>query len=314
MIASQNKLAIILVNWNTCDYLEKCLVSLYRYYDNPETEIWVIDNASIDGSVDKVQQKFPQVQVIGNSENVGFARACNQGIQASSSEYILLLNSDCELVSNCIDPILAGMGSNAQIGIAGAILLYPNGKVQMVGGELLTLKKVFFEQLFLRSASVFAEKMEDVQKRYGSTPFISVDFVSGACMFIRRTVLNQVGPLREDFFMYGEDLEFCVRARKNNFAAVVFTHESVIHHKCQSTNKNLEQALRHGLVNNTLLIAEFGGTGAAILALIFYFIGGLFRLLLSFFRPKVSSRAWFNLLLNYHRIVFAVVKKLKISL
>lgn len=310
MVASQNELAIILVSWNTWDYLETCLASLYRFYDNPETEVWVIDNASRDSSVDMVRKKFAQVRLICNQKNIGFAAACNQGIKASSSKYIFLLNSDCELNNNCIDPILTGMEKNRHIGVAGAVLLYPNGKVQKAGGERISLKKIFHEQILFRSSRIRACTIGDLHEQYGASDYFATDYVSGACMFIRRTMLNTIGPLREDFFMYGEDLEFCERARKNNFATVVFTHQTIIHHKCQSTNKNLEQALRHGLVNNTLLVAGFEGTGAAILALILYYIGGLFRFILSFFRPKVSSRAWLNLLLNYHRIVFAVVKKL----
>ncbi len=310
MVASQNRLAIILVSWNTWDYLEKCLASLYRYYDKPETEVWVIDNGSRDGSVDMVRKKFAQVHLICNHKNIGFAAACNQGIKASSSKYILLLNSDCELNTNCIDPILMGMEKDRHIGVAGAVLLYPNGKVQKAGGERISLKKIFHEQILFRSSILRAGTIADLQEQYGLSDYFATDYISGACMFIQRAMLNKIGLLREDFFMYGEDLEFCERARKNNFATVVFTHQTIIHHKCQSTNKNLEQALRHGLVNNTLLIAEFEGPGAAILSLIFYYIGGLFRLILSFFRSKISSRAWLKLLLNYHQIVLAVVKKL----
>jgi GT2 family glycosyltransferase len=310
MLRTPEKLAIILVSWNTRDYLEKCLISLYHFHDNPLAGVWVIDNASSDDSVEMVRIKFPQVRLLCNAENVGFARACNQGIRASDAEYILLLNSDCELTEDFINPILSGMEREKKIGVAGAVLLHANGRGQKAGGDLLSLKKVFKEQLFFRSAALFADDVAELAVRYGEAPYFNADFVSGACLFTRRSVLDQIGLLREDFFMYGEDLEFCLRAQRRGYATVIFTNTFVVHHKCQSTNKNLEQALRHGLVNNVLIIAELEGKWAAGMALLLYFIGGWLRFILAFFRPGISASAWFKLLFYYHRVVRAVLEKL----
>lgn len=310
MPRKNSKLAVILVSWNTCDYLEKCLASLYGHYHNPECEVWVVDNHSSDDSVAMVRKKFPQVRLILNEENVGFARACNQAMVSAQSEYFLLLNSDCELLDNFIDPVLKVMAQEERIGVAGAVLLHANGKIQQAGGRMLTWKRIFWEQLFFRSAAVFAETREELHRRCVDAPFFNVEFVSGACLFTKRAVLDKIGLLREDFFMYGEDLEFSVRAQKNGFATVVVRDAFVVHHKCKSTNKNLQQALQHGLINNTLLVAELQGRTAAILTLMSYYIGGWLRFVLAFFRPGISALAWFKLLISYHRVAGAVLKKL----
>ncbi len=310
MTEANSRLAVILVGWNTRAYLEKCLDSLYRHYHNPDSEVWVVDNHSSDDSVAMVCAKFPQVHLLVNKENVGFARACNQAIVNAHAEYFLLLNSDCELQDNFIDPVLQVMAREEGVGVAGAVLLHANGRIQHSGGRLLTSKRIFFEQLFFRSAPVFAETREEFEKRNNAKAFINVEFVSGACLFIKRSVINKIGLLREDFFMYGEDVEFSLRAQKNGYATVVVTNAFVVHHKCKSTNKNLLQALRHGLINNTLIVAELQGTGAAMLILLWYFIGGWLRFFLALFRPGVSARDWFKLLMSYHKIVRAVVKKI----
>ena len=306
---SNDRLAVIIVSWNTCDYLEKCLTSLYRNSENPQTEVWVVDNHSDDGSVDMVRAKFPQVHLLVNRENVGFSRACNQGIEASAAEYILLLNSDCELLGNFIDPILAVMREDQTIGVAGTILLHSNGKVQKAGGTLLSLRQIFSEQILFRSAALFADSIEEVGKRHGSTGYFTVDFVSGACLFTRRSLIAEIGPLREDFFMYGEDVEFCLRAQRKGYLIVVFGNQFVVHHKSKSSEKNLEKALRHSLINNAIIRVEREGKAAALLSLLYYYIGGWLRFILAFFRRGVNPWAWFKLLLSYHRVVGAVLKK-----
>lgn len=310
MAADQHRLAVVLVSWNARDYLEKCLSSWYRYAGDFDAHLCVVDNHSADGSVEMVKRCFPQVQLFCNTENAGFARACNQGIQCSSSEYILLLNSDCELIDRCIDPLLQGMEQDPQIGVAGPILLHPNGAVQRAGGERVSLLRLFQQQILFRSTSRGLRSMEEVRRRHGAAGYFAAGFVSGACMMIRRSMLPRTGLLREDFFMYAEDVEFCSRAQKNGFKTVVFSNAWIVHHKGQSAVKNLEPALRASVINHVRLIAEQQGRVVAIPALIIYFFGSLFRLLLSCLRLDARCRAWFELVVHYHRIIKTVAEKI----
>ncbi|HPI74774.1 MAG TPA: glycosyltransferase family 2 protein [bacterium] len=309
MAADHHRLAVVLVSWNARDYLEKCLTSWYQYAGDLAAHVFVVDNDSVDGSVAMVKRCFPQVHILSNSENVGFARACNQGIQSSSSEYILLLNSDCELTDRCITPLLQGMDQNPQIGVAGPILLHSNGAVQRAGGERVSLSRLFKEQLLFRSASCGIRSIEEIRRRHGAAYF-DTGFVSGACMMIRRSMLSRTGLLREDFFMYGEDVEFCSRAKKNGFKTVIFSNAWIVHHKGQSAVKNLEPALRASVTNHVRLIAEQQGRAAAIPALVIYFFGSFMRLLLSCLRLDTRCRAWFHLLVHYHRIIKTVAEKI----
>jgi len=313
MSSTDNRVAIILVSWNTREYLELCLTSLFRHYAIPGGEVVVIDNGSRDGSIEMVEKLFPQVQLVCNQDNVGFARACNQGIRATSSPYVLLLNSDCELLNDCITPLVDILCKHPNIGVSGSVLLHANGKVQKAGGDMLTLNKVFREQLFFRSAAIFAQEVSDLDRMYGSARYFQADFVSGAALCTSRAVLQRIGLLREDFFMYGEDLEFCLRAQRLGFETVIVKESRVVHHKCQSTNKNLEQALHHGIVNNCVLLGQLEGRRAAQRALVYYFIGGCFRMVLAFFRAGIRVSSWLHVLRHYRSIVQAVQNKLQPS-
>jgi GT2 family glycosyltransferase len=310
MSDARDRVAIIIVSWNTVDYLELCLTSLYRHYNHPTSEVIVVDNDSHDGSVEMVQKKFPQVRLICNQDNVGFAKACNQGILASSAPYVLLLNSDCELRDDCITPLVDVLRTHPHIGVSGSVLLHANGKIQKAGGDMLTLNKVFREQLLFRSAALFAQEIDDLDRQYGAVEYFDADFVSGAALCVSREVLQRIGLLREDFFMYGEDLEFCLRAQRLGFATVIVRKSLVVHHKCQSTNKNLQQALRHGIINNSVILGQLQGRAAAQRALIYYFIGGCFRMVLAAFRKGIRVTSWLQVLVQYPAIVRSVQSKL----
>jgi GT2 family glycosyltransferase len=310
---AKDQVAIIIVSWNTREYLELCLTSLFRHHQNPGSEVIVIDNASGDGSVEMVQKQFPQVRLMCNQDNVGFAKACNQGILASSAPYVLLLNSDCELKDDCITPLVKILATHPHIGVSGSILLHANGKVQKAGGDMLTLKKIFREQLLFRSAAIFAQDVGDLDQLYGANSFFKADFISGAALCTSRDVLQRIGLLREDFFMYGEDLEFCLRAQRMGFATVIVKKSLVVHHKCQSTNKNLQQALRHGIVNNCVILGQLEGRAAAQWALVYYFIGGCFRMVLALFRKGISVKSWMQVLVQYPSMVRSVQTKLSLA-
>jgi GT2 family glycosyltransferase len=301
---------VVIVSWNTCQFLQKCLSSLENYVQN-DIRTLVIDNGSLDGSVEMVKSKFPHVSIVLNNENVGFAKACNQGIQLTHSEYILLLNSDCEATDDFTRDLVKAMEDDSQIGVAGSVLLYPNGKIQKAGENMISMVKIIKEQILFSSSPVFSESYTEYKNLHACNA-VDVDYMSGACMLIRRSALPVTGLLRDDFFMYAEDVEFCARMKSFNYRVVVSPGSHIIHYKSQSTRQNLFFALQKGIVNNCSLIKETQGAIAAVISLGSYAIGLTMRFVISWFRAQGNSWDWLKLMFNMPRmakLVFATNAK-----
>jgi len=204
--------SVIIVNWNTQDYLERCLAALYRTENATVKDVWVVDNASSDGSVGMVKAKFPQVCLIENEQNVGFARANNQALRASTADLVLLLNSDAFLEEGCLTRLVAVMQTNPDTGAAGARLLNADHTLQRSCYAFPTLstelwQTLGFDRLFASSPFFGKFLMTD----WAMDDFRVVDVVMGAVMLLRRQTLEQVGHLDESFFMYSEEVDLCYR-------------------------------------------------------------------------------------------------------
>lgn len=288
------KVTTIIVSWNTRDYLQKCLGSIEKYFTSLNRTI-VIDNNSRDGSVEMVRELFPSVELIANSDNIGFARACNQGIALSNSEIILFLNSDCEILNDKLLPgIIQVFMNDESIGIIGPMILYPNGKLQSAGQEFTSLSMLVKQQLFFQASPIFSKKAELFDR---TEPF-QVDYVSGSCMFVHKKVIEKVGRFNESLIMYAEDMDLCYRAKHAGYLVVVDARISVIHHKSKSTNKNLVKSLGLSTRNNCVFIKMRSGKLHAFIALYVYLFGTAMRVVIAFFRKSASPKDWFQLLLK----------------
>lgn len=208
-------LSIILVNWNTQDLLLRCLRDVYHTAGDLDLEVILVDNASSDGSVAAVRRDYPQVHIIENRENAGFARANNQGMRAAHSPYLLLLNTDAFVHPGTLQKLVAHMESTSDTGVAGCRLYYEDGRLQRSVTSFPTLatelwQALFLDRLFPRSP-VFGKyqmtywEMEDLRE---------VDSVMGAVMILRRKALDQVGLFDEGYFMYSEEVDLCYRIKK----------------------------------------------------------------------------------------------------
>ncbi len=204
--------SVIIVNWNTEAYLERCLSALYQTEEGTVKDVWVVDNASSDGSVGMVKVKFPQVNLIENSANVGFAKANNQGIQASASELVLLLNSDAFVEEGCLQNLVEVMTKFPDTGVVGAQLLYEDHSLQRSCYAFPTLatelwQTLWLDRMFPRN-KVFGKFL---MTHWAMDNFREVDVVMGAVMLLRRSAIDQVGMLDETFFMYSEEVDLCYR-------------------------------------------------------------------------------------------------------
>ena len=271
--------SILIVNWNTRDLTLACIRSVKERNRHSLYEIVLVDNGSDDGTVEAVRARFPDVRIIENVENVGFSRANNQGIQTARGELILLLNSDTFLDSEePLQRLWDYFSKNARAGIAGATLVLPNGTFQAAGRSFLSVKNLVKQQLLFSSAPAFKKAPSDRR-----TPY-SVDYVDGAFLCIRQRVIDEIGPLNEDYFMYGEDMEWCARARNHGWDVVVLPDIRVIHHHAASTKQNFRKALVENMLNVSRFLGRTHGTKAAKQAFEVYMLGTLLRIPLSALR------------------------------
>jgi N-acetylglucosaminyl-diphospho-decaprenol L-rhamnosyltransferase len=230
-------LSIVIVSWNVRDLLRRCLASVLAQ-PAPSGEVIVVDNASSDGSVAMVQAEFPHVSVIENAGNVGFTRANNQAIKSATGRYVLLLNPDTEVEAGALWTMLAYMDANPQVGAVGPQLLYGDGSVQSSRRRFPDLKTLFVESTILQplfSNSAILRRYYVLDQPHDVTQ--DVDWVVGACMMLRRQVIAQVGLLDERFFMYSEEMDWCLRIKQAGWCVVYLPLARVVHHEARSSDQ-----------------------------------------------------------------------------
>ena len=297
--------SIIIVNWNGCELLRNCLNSISKSNPDGNYEIIVVDNASNDNSVAMVKKDFPDVILIENLENLGFARATNIGIKASRGNIILLLNSDAELkTENTFEKVEHFFSKHSEVGILGTNLIFPDGVPQAPGGKFMSNWELFKQQILFLDSPLF-HRVKNKLRASTDNQFYDIDYVSGACLFVRKKVIDEIGMLEESFFMYGEDMELCYRAQKNGWRRVILLQIEVIHLKSQSIKKNLEEIFAHGIKNNCYLIQKFHGKTHALLAHLIYAVGLLIRFFLAFVRKDNKPVSYLKLISKNFKLCFS---------
>ena len=232
-------ISVIIVNWNSQAYLERCLESFAQAPSSRSVEIIVVDNGSTDGSPEIVEARFPHVRLIRNRENLGFARANNMAIRESRGRYVSLVNSDVEVLPGCLDALADFLDQHPDVGNVGPRILYPNRTLQSSCRRFPTLWNNFcsasgLATLFPGSRIFCGEHM--LYFRYDRT--LPVDVLVGCFWMMRQEAVEAVGFLDEDFFIYGEDVDWCRRCRKSGWQVVFFPGAEAIHHRAASSAAN----------------------------------------------------------------------------
>lgn len=225
-------LSIIIVNFNSKDYLEKCLKSIfYESRCSLNFEVIVVDNASTDDSINMLRTDYPFVKVLLNSENRGFAFANNQAINLSKGKFIMLLNPDTTVLENSIDNMFSFMEKNNEVGIVGPMIINADGTFQpqckrgfptpsSALSYFLGLHNIFPKsKIFGKYLLTYLDQSE----------LNEVDSVSGACMFVRKQVFKEVGLLDQDYFMFGEDIDLCFRAKQKGWKVYYLPASKIVH-------------------------------------------------------------------------------------
>jgi GT2 family glycosyltransferase len=234
------KLSVIIVNYNVEHFLEQCLNSVFATQQDFDFEVIVVDNNSVDGSLEMLRGKFPQVTLIANKDNRGFSRANNQGIRIARGEYILLLNPDTVVEPETFAKTVAFMDAHPDAGGLGVKMLdgkgnfLPESKRGLPTPAAAFYKMFGLSKLFPRSKRFAAYHQGHLSK----DEVHEIEVLSGAFMLMRKSVLDEVGLLDEDFFMYGEDIDLSYRIIKGGYKNYYFPETRIIHYKGESTKKN----------------------------------------------------------------------------
>jgi N-acetylglucosaminyl-diphospho-decaprenol L-rhamnosyltransferase len=221
-------LAIVIVSFNAREALERCLASLHDSPPRVSHEIVVVDNASSDASVDAVTTRWPAVRTISLYENVGFARATNMGLRETTSELALLLNGDTIVPAGAIDRLVHLLGAHPEAAVVGPRLVDEHGAVELSVGRMIGPFNELWQKVIGRLHRSGFPPMTRYVERLTSRER-AVDWVSGACLLVRRADAEAIGLLDERFFMYAEDVDFCAAIRQRG-RTVLFTPGTTVVH------------------------------------------------------------------------------------
>lgn len=233
-------LSVIIVNYNVEYFLDQCLDSVQKASSGLIVEIIVVDNNSIDGSMQMVSKKYPNVKTIINDQNTGFSVANNQAIQIAEGEYVLLLNPDTVVGEDTFVKCLSEMRSNENYGALGIRMIDGKGNFLPESKRGLPTPMVAFYKIFGLSR-IFPKSKRFGQYHAGhieETQTAKTDILSGAFMLFRKEALDKIGLLDETFFMYGEDIDISYRITQAGYENVYFADSSIIHYKGESTKKS----------------------------------------------------------------------------
>lgn len=229
------RLSVIVVSWNVVKLLRVCLETLKSDLEGIDAEVFVVDNDSADGSAEMVRKEHPWVRLIANDQNLGFAKANNQALKQSTGDFIFLLNPDTEIKPGAVKGLIGFLENNPKAGIVAPQLLNSDGSIQRSCREFPTFLGMLYELLGL-------SKMFPTHPVFGSYKMLDfehdelreVDQPEGACLMIRREVIDEVGSLDEGFFMLFEEVDWCYRIKQAGWQIWFDPSYQVVHHYGQS--------------------------------------------------------------------------------
>lgn len=303
------KISVIIVNYNVKYFLEQCLYSVLKSLVGIDSEVIVVDNNSVDGSEGMVKSRFPNVTLIVNKENLGFAKANNLALSVAQGEYNLLLNPDTVIEESTFSKCIGFMDAHQEVGALGPKMINGKGHFLPESKRGIPTPEVAFYKIFgltrlFSKSKVFGKyylghtSHNDVQE---------VEVLTGAFMFIRRSALDKIGFFDEDYFMYGEDIDLSYRLIKAGYKNIYFPQTTIIHYKGESTKKgSLNYVLIFYKAMQIFAKKHFSGnfvtTYLLMINLAIYFRAGIALLQRSFIKTlpvildSVSSYAGINLI------------------
>ncbi|MFN7982736.1 MAG: glycosyltransferase family 2 protein [Vicinamibacterales bacterium] len=240
--ASPVDVSIAIVNWNTSALTRACLDALPAATGTLRADTWVVDNASSDDSVEMIRRCHPTVHVLTNTKNVGYGSGMNQAIAASHGRYVLVLNSDTVPHPGSIERMVRHMDDHSGTGAVGPMLLNPDGSFQAGFSDFPTLLSETLcvtgigARVWFKNYPNYSPERSRAERR--------VDCIAGACMLIRRRVIDDIGAFDESFFMYSEEVDWCFRICRAGWDIVYLPDAVIVHYGGQSTRQVREPMYR----------------------------------------------------------------------
>ena len=280
-------LSIVIVSWNVSELLVACLHSILRGPvrteaadgEGPLVEIIVVDSASSDNTVSIVRERFPQVTLLPQDENVGFTRGNNIGLEASSGRYILLLNPDTEIVDDALAHMVLYMEDHADVGILGPRTLNSDGTTQSSRRRFPTIPLAFFESTWLQRFAPRGMLDRFYVNDAADDAIVEVDWVQGSALMARYSVYDQIDGLDEGYIMYSEELDWCRRAKDVGWGVVYLGTAQIVHHGGKSTEQVKARSHIYFQQSKLRYFRKYHGFRVAIVLRIYLLLSYLFQLL-----------------------------------
>ncbi len=268
-----SKVYIILLNYNSADDTIECIESINKNETEVEYEIVVVDNSSQDNSIKKLE-KLNNIKLIKSNENNGFASGNNIGIKyaiENGAQYILLLNNDTTIEKNAISILVEQLKNHNELGIIGSRIMYYDNRelINYCGGDINWLKATSIHNNYKEKFNNNIEK------------FFYTNFITGCCMLIKKEVFEKVGYLPEEYFMYYEDVDFCIKVKEAGYKLGIDTN-SVIYHKVSASSGGEDNAfsIKWGTRNRIIFINKYKKYTKGILTLVFFYLTRLIKIVL----------------------------------
>jgi len=223
-------LSIVIVSYNVRGLLKECLESIYRTTKYIQFEVYVVDNNSSDGTIQMIEREFPQVKLIANKDNIGFAKANNLAFQKSRGKYILMLNPDTVILQNSLYKIVNYFEQQPNIGAIGCKMLNSDRTLQPSCYNFPTLLEIF--GMYFIGSRIFSGL-----KKFDYDKVQEVDFVRGAFLALNKQCLEEIGLLDEKLFMFGEETDLCYRMKQRGWKVIYIPDTVIIHHRGKSTEQ-----------------------------------------------------------------------------
>jgi GT2 family glycosyltransferase len=322
------KLSIIIVSYNTKELLIKCLSSVFEQTTRTDFEIIVVDNNSEDDSVTTVKTVFPQVNIITNKTNLGFAVANNKGLRSMKGQYALLLNPDTIVLDNAIDKMVRFMENHQQTGVLGCRILSARGRLQRAAypppsllisiTSMLSIKRLapgradsyyrhHLERLF---PSQMTNTYYDRQYRTAQKAF-RAGWVSGACLLIRRTTIEEIGLMDDNLFLFGEDADWCIRARKSGWGVMLLPQATIVHLGGMSTSGALSISIEAGQFSRLYFAKKHFGPGAVFVLRSIALIALITKYVIIRFKRGISEDERRSRLKGYRESLKVILKRIR---
>ncbi len=299
-------ISIIIVNFETPSYTLECIRSIYKNPPSSSFEIILIDNGSKDESLDLVRGEFPEVICIETGSNQGFSKANNLGVNNARGQYVLLLNSDTEILDNSIARMLDYMVLHPDMGVVGPKQLNGQGRLQLSWGDFPTLVSEIYRKLIHHRLSINDFKVRDyLEEKYAGRA--EVDWVSGSCLMARKKALFDAGLLDEHFFMYFEDIDLCRKVTNHGWKIHFLSDMTVLHYGGVSAKKNIMRVLVEYRRSQIYFTRKYYGLrGVLVLKVLlllksfvnFFRWGAAFLASSVLLRKKRMKESYANLILN----------------